>query len=334
MKRLRNILPVALLCMLALSCRNTASDTDRRIERLLAGMTLQEKVGQMAQLTIEPFVIADGAGGFTLDTALLREAVVEYGVGSLLNVPLSESQPAEVWGPFIGELQRIATDETRLGIPLIYGVDQVHGGTYSLGSTLFPQQIALAATWNPAHARRMGEITAYEISKALNYKPCVVETPLGEATVEMIDDQLVVATILRAGLPYHQGFLNYFDDAQNAFVSAYRKSTKDGKFTVKVEYISCGSLEGKTLLLVDPMLATGSSLVLTYNALCEKGGTPAYTHVAAVVASEQGLDYAMKNMPRKTTTIWTAVVDEELTSRSYIVPGIGDAGDLAYGEKI
>ena len=170
---------------------------------------------------------------------------------------------------------------------------------------------------------RIGEITAYEISKALNYKPCVVETPLGEATVEMIDDQLVVATILRAGLPYHQGFLNYFDDAQNAFVSAYRKSTKDGKFTVKVEYISCGSLEGKTLLLVDPMLATGSSLVLTYNALCEK-----------VVASEQGLDYAMKNMPRKTTTIWTAVVDEELTSRSYIVPGIGDAGDLAYGEKI
>ena len=138
---------------------------------------------------------------------------------------------------------------------------------------------------------RIGEITAYEISKAFSYK-------------------------------------------QNAFVSAYRKSTKDGKFTVKVEYISCGSLEGKTLLLVDPMLATGSSLVLTYNALCEKGGTPAHTHVAAVVASEQGLDYAMKNMPRQTTTIWTAVVDEELTSRSYIVPGIGDAGDLAYGEKI
>ena len=207
---------------------------------------------------------------------------------------------------------------------------------------------------------RIGEITAYEISKAFSYKPCVVETPLGEATVEMIDEQIVVATILRAGLPYHQGFLNYFDDAQNAFVSAYRKSTKDGKFTVKVEYISCGSLEGKTLLLVDPMLATGgsasaaigflkkrgckniklvnlatgSSLVLTYNALCEKGGTPAHTHVAAVVASEQGLDYAMKNMPRQTTTIWTAVVDEELTSRSYIVPGIGDAGDLAYGEKI
>lgn len=181
---------------------------------------------------------------------------------------------------------------------------------------------------------RIGEVTAYEISRTLNYSPCVVETPLGEATVQTIDDRLVIATILRAGLPYHQGFLNYFDDAQNAFVSAYRKSTKDGKFTVKVEYISCGSLEGKTLLLVDPMLATGSSLVLAYNALCERGGEPLHTHVAAVIASEQGIDYVEKNMPRQTTTIWAAAVDEELTSRSYIVPGIGDAGDLAYGEKI
>ena len=168
---------------------------------------------------------------------------------------------------------------------------------------------------------RIGEITAYEISKELAYSP-------------RIDDQVVVATILRAGLPYHQGFLNYFDDAENAFVSAYRKSTKDGKFTVKVEYISCGDLEGKVLLLVDPMLATGSSLVLAYKALCEKGGTPKYTHVAAVIASEQGIDYVQKNMPRKTTTIWAAAVDEELTSRCYIVPGIGDAGDLAYGEKV
>ena len=181
---------------------------------------------------------------------------------------------------------------------------------------------------------RIGEITAYEISKTLNYRPQLVETPLGEATVQVIDDQLVIATILRAGLPYHQGFLNYFDDAQNAFVSAYRKSTKDGKFTVKVEYISCGDLEGKVLLLVDPMLATGSSLVLAYKALCEKGGTPKYTHVAAVIASEQGIDYVQKNMPRKTTTVWAAAVDEELTSRCYIVPGIGDAGDLAYGEKV
>ena len=181
---------------------------------------------------------------------------------------------------------------------------------------------------------RIGEITAYEISKTLDYSTRTVETPLGEADVNVIDNQIVIATILRAGLPYHQGFLNYFDDAQNAFVSAYRKSTKDGKFTVKVEYISCGNLEGKTLLLVDPMLATGSSLVLAYEALVERGGEPAHTHIASVIASEQGVDYALRNLPQNSTTIWCAAVDEELTSRSYIVPGIGDAGALAFGEKL
>ena len=181
---------------------------------------------------------------------------------------------------------------------------------------------------------RIGEVTAYEISKKLNYAPKVVTTPLGEATVQMIGDQVVLATILRAGLPFHQGFLNYFDDASNAFVSAYRKSHKDNSFTVKVEYISCGDLTGKTLILVDPMLATGSSLVLAYEALCERGGMPSHTHVAAVIASEQGVDYVKQHMPAATTTVWCGAVDEELTSKSYIVPGIGDAGDLAYGEKI
>ncbi len=181
---------------------------------------------------------------------------------------------------------------------------------------------------------RIAEITAYEISKHLSFKEQIVETPLGEATVAMIDDEIVLATILRAGLPYHQGFLNYFDNASNAFVSAYRKSHKDNTFEVKVEYISCGDLEGKILILVDPMLATGSSLVLTHQALCQKGGTPKHTHVAAAVASEQGIEYVRRNMAYDTTTIWAAVVDEELTSKSYIVPGIGDAGDLAYGKKL
>ena len=181
---------------------------------------------------------------------------------------------------------------------------------------------------------RIGEIFAYEISRTLSYSVKKVVTPLGIADVPTLDTPVVAATILRAGLPFHQGFLNYFDDAENAFVSAYRKSTKDGKFKVKVEYISCGELEGKVLLLVDPMLATGSSLVLAYNALCERGGVPKHTHVAAVIASEQGVDYVEKNMPRQTTTIWASAVDEELTSRAYIVPGIGDAGDLAYGSKI
>ncbi|MFI3317060.1 MAG: uracil phosphoribosyltransferase [Rikenellaceae bacterium] len=181
---------------------------------------------------------------------------------------------------------------------------------------------------------RIAEITAYEISKSLTFSQKAVETPLGEAMVAMIDDDIVIATILRAGLPYHQGFLNYFDDASNAFVAAYRKSHKDNSFEVKVEYISCGDLEGKTLILVDPMLATGSSLVLAHRALCQKGGEPKYTHIAAAVASEQGIDYVRKNMSRATTTIWAAVVDEELTSKAYIVPGIGDAGDLAYGKKL
>ncbi len=180
---------------------------------------------------------------------------------------------------------------------------------------------------------RIGEITAYELSKELNYTPKVVETPLGEAEVQLINDRLVVATILRAGLPFHQGFLNYFDRAQNAFVSAYRKNHKDGSFTVKVEYISCGDLEGKTLLLVDPMLATGQSLVLAYEALCQHGGTPEKLHVAAVIGSEQGVDYAQRHLPQS-SSLWVAAVDEELTSKCYIVPGLGDAGDLAFGEKI
>lgn len=181
---------------------------------------------------------------------------------------------------------------------------------------------------------RIAEISAYEISKELNYRSRIVETPLGEASVESIDDTIVIATILRAGLPFHQGFLNYFDDAQNAFVSAYRKSKADGSFTVKVEYISCGSLEGKTLLLVDPMLATGSSLILAYEALIQRGGEPAHTHFASVIASEQGVDYVLQHTSEQKCTLWCAAVDEELTSRCYIVPGIGDAGDLAYGEKV
>ncbi len=180
---------------------------------------------------------------------------------------------------------------------------------------------------------RIGEVMSYEISRTLDYKTTLVETPLGEASVEMISDRIVVATILRAGLPLHQGFLNYFDDAESAFVSAYRKSSKDGSFKAKVEYVSNCNLEGKTLILVDPMLATGTSLVLAYEALIAKGGEPLHTHVASVIASEQGVDYATKHLPSRTTTLWLGAVDAELTSRAYIVPGIGDAGDLAYGEK-
>ncbi|MDR2885615.1 MAG: uracil phosphoribosyltransferase [Rikenellaceae bacterium] len=181
---------------------------------------------------------------------------------------------------------------------------------------------------------RAGEVMAYEISKTLTYQATQVETPLGVAEMQLPTDQVVVATILRAGVPYHQGFLNYFDSADNAFVSAYRKYSKDGTFNIKVEYISCCDLEGKILILVDPMLATGASLVLTYKALLEKGGTPKHTHVASIVASEEGIEYVRKYMPKTKTTIWAGAVDQELTVKSYIVPGIGDVGDLAYGEKL
>ena len=180
---------------------------------------------------------------------------------------------------------------------------------------------------------RVGEVMSYEISRTLDYKTQIVETPLGEAAVEMISDKIVVATIMRAGLPMHQGFLNYFDDAESAFVSTYRKSSKDGSFKVKVEYVSSCDFEGKTLILVDPLLATGTSLVLAYEALIAKGGEPEHTHIATVVASEQGLDYVKHHLPSRSTTLWVGAVDAELTSRSYIVPGIGDAGDLAFGEK-
>lgn len=180
---------------------------------------------------------------------------------------------------------------------------------------------------------RIGEIMAYEISKTLDYKPQMVETPLGEAQVEMIEDKVVLATVLRAGLPLHHGFLNYFDDAQNAFVSAYRHHSKSNEFKIVVEYISSCDLEGKTLILVDPMLATGASLVKTYEALCERCGRPARTIVASVIASEQGVDYAVNNMP-KSTSLWVGAVDSELTSKCYIVPGIGDAGDLCFGKKL
>ncbi len=181
---------------------------------------------------------------------------------------------------------------------------------------------------------RVAEIMAYEISKKLNYKTRMVETPLGIASVEEISDKIVIATILRAGLPFHQGFLNYFDDADNGFVSAYRKSRPDGSFVVDVEYVSTSSLKGKTLILVDPMLATGTSLMLVYDALVRRAGEPEHTHFAAAFASEQGVDYVLKHTSPEKCTLWCAAVDEELTSKSYIVPGIGDAGDLAYGVKL
>lgn len=179
---------------------------------------------------------------------------------------------------------------------------------------------------------RIGEIMAYEISKTLRYSAKSIETPLSKAVVHTPDSPLVLATILRAGLPFHQGFLNYFDHAENAFVSAYRKYKDTLKFDIHIEYIASPRIDGKTLLLVDPMLATGGSMELSYNAMLTKGN-PAEIHVASIIASRQAVEHVAAHLPEDKTTIWCAAIDPEIDSHSYIVPGLGDAGDLAFGEK-
>ena len=179
---------------------------------------------------------------------------------------------------------------------------------------------------------RLGEIFAYEISRTLEYTTKEFVTPLGIANIPTYDDKVVVATILRAGLPLHQGILNFFDDAQNAFVAAYRKYDKGEDFHINIEYISTPDLTGKTLILADTMLATGASLEIAYRKLCEQG-EPAHTHLVCPISSAYAVEYLQKHLPADKVTLWVAAIDEELTSHSYIVPGLGDADDLAYGIK-
>ena len=178
---------------------------------------------------------------------------------------------------------------------------------------------------------RVGEIMAYEISKTLQYEPREVETPLGIAHVQLTSDRIVLATILRAGLPLHQGMLHVFDQAGNAFVSAYRKHHKDGTFEIAVEYISCPDINDKVLIVADPMLATGASMVLAVKELL-RYGTPRALHLVTVIAAQQGLDHLRRNFPQ--AHIWLGDLDEELTAKSDIVPGLGDAGDLSFGPKL
>ena len=179
---------------------------------------------------------------------------------------------------------------------------------------------------------RIGEIFAYEISKTLPYEEREIVTPLGIANIALLQDYPVLATILRAGLPMHQGMLNYFDRSQNAFITAFRKYEKDGTFEIEVDYLSSPTIDDKTLILADPMLATGQSMVLAYEEMLTKGD-PVHTHLVSIIASRQGLDYLQSHVSPTNTTIWVGAVDEELTAHSYIVPGLGDAGDLAYGIK-
>ena len=180
---------------------------------------------------------------------------------------------------------------------------------------------------------RLGEIFAYEISKKLEWENKEVTTPLGILEIPLLKAQPVVASILRAGLPVHQGFLNYFDQADNAFVSAYRKPSRIGLFEIQIEYASSPDLTGRTLILCDPMLATGSSMVLTYKELIAKS-KPEHTHIVAVLASAQGVEYVQKHLRSSQITLWVGAIDDELTAEAYIVPGLGDAGDLAFGNKM
>ncbi len=179
---------------------------------------------------------------------------------------------------------------------------------------------------------RIGEIMAYEISKTLDYKKVTTKTPLATMESDVVATPLVLATIFRAGVPFHQGFLNFFDHAENAFVSAYRKYKEKENFDVCIEYLASPRLDGKTLILADPMLATGASMELSYRALLTKG-EPEHIHVASVIASRKAVDYIREHFPEEKTTVWIGAVDPEINAHSYIVPGLGDAGDLAYGIK-
>lgn len=181
---------------------------------------------------------------------------------------------------------------------------------------------------------RIGEVMAIELSKELNYESTDVQTPLAKTKVDVISDQLVLATILRAGMPLHQGFLNIFDHADNGFLSAYRRVNAEGELEIVAEYMAAPSIDDKTLVVVDPMLATGMSMEVGYLALL-KHGTPRYTHLCCAIATPQAIDYMRKALnDRDDVTLWCAAIDPVLNEKKYIVPGLGDAGDLCYGQKI
>jgi len=178
---------------------------------------------------------------------------------------------------------------------------------------------------------RIAEIASYELSKTLEWQNKSVETPLGIAQVVELKKQPVIATILRAGLVTHQGVLNYFDNGDNAYITAYRKHDESGNFTIELGYVACPTIEGRDLIVSDPMLATGASMVSTLHKLFEIG-KPKHTHIICAIAAQPGIDHVLKHLPN--ATIWAGAIDAELNSKAYIVPGLGDAGDLAFGEKI
>lgn len=199
-------------------------------------------------------------------------------------------------------------------------------------SELRDEEIQLDRMRFRRNLERLGEIFAYELSKKLEYEEKTVTTPLGVATMNLLKEQPVITTIMRAGLPLHQGFLNYFDQADNGFISAYRKYEKNEKFDIRIDYSSSPDLDNRILIITDVMLASGASVVKAYKELLSYG-KPSHTHVVAVLASVEGVEFLKKKLPARNVTIWLGAVDDELTAKSYIVPGLGDAGDLAYGIK-
>lgn len=214
---------------------------------------------------------------------------------------------------------------------------KILGGNHSILDQYLAEIRDISIQTDPLRFRdnlnRIGEIFAYEISKELPFKDNNVQTPLGVANVPKLIQQPVLATILRAGLAMHNGLLRIFDRAENCFISAFRKYTDDGGFEIEFEYMASPSLDDKIVILSDPMLASGKSMEIGYHALFSKG-KPSHIHMVAIIASKQGVEYVQENIKADNVTLWLGAVDDEMTSKSYIVPGLGDAGDLAYGEKI
>ncbi|MGE6218528.1 uracil phosphoribosyltransferase [Nubsella zeaxanthinifaciens] len=213
---------------------------------------------------------------------------------------------------------------------MIYDLSKNNSIARTFIAEMRDEQIQKDAMRFRKNMERLGAFFAFEISKTLKYKEVETQTPLGIANSSVLVQQPVLATILRAGLPMHQGMLNVFDQAESAFITAYRKSKKNGDFIIQMEHISAPDLEGKTVILVDPMLATGLSVVL-----CAKQLISAYKidklHIVAAIASAEGVKHVRANLPK--ADLWLGAIDDEMTSKSYIVPGLGDAGDLAYGVK-
>ena len=214
---------------------------------------------------------------------------------------------------------------------MIINLSQQHSLVSNWMSELRDEEIQKDRQRFRRNLERIGEVAAYEISKKLAFVEKEVETPLGSATCKIIKEQPVLATILRAGIPLHNGLLNYFDKADNAFISAYRKHQKDGSFEISLDYVSCPELEDRILIISDPMLATGASLVKTIHYL-KAEGNPREIHIVAAIACTVGIEYVIREDPG--VTIWCGDIDDELTAKGYIVPGLGDAGDLAYGVKV